>query len=589
MIRMDELNKIRKAFYAEGFSVNEISKKFKRSWSTINTIIKTPRDVLENPDRKERNREPTVGTQEVIDAINDYLDKEVLFSAKRKQRYRSNVIFKELRGNGIYKGSKRRLQELVKEARRNRGQIEPKSFLPLEFELGSALQVDHGEVDCIISDCRMMCYLFVGSIPGTTLRYCQLFGTKAQEAWGEFHERCFSFFKGIFLRVIYDNDSVLIKDCSKGQHVETSFSLALCEHYGFAAVYCNPASGNEKGSVENAVGFCRRNYLPGCSIHESFDIVNQYLEQQCLNEIANAAPARNGDSAQAILAKVKINLKPLLPVRKWVQRDSRLVHRYQMVEVYDHFYSVPENFIGKYVRVAISAFKITIHSKDELIYEHVRIFAKGVDSLVLDHYLDQLRKKPGALWDCKATKGLLNDIALESIWERLLERHPFRKAQKDFIDILYLRKKYEENHWQAGINKALDCGAYDPTAIESIIKMLLTPSSKCNEIATQEQFLSRNLNVPKWECKLAGYGTLSKETALKETSYPKDKIVPMFHNTEFSKHGNAMQGKWNGTIADHIMDEDIIRKAGAHMTNNEEKILEEFVSPEFISKSKITK
>jgi len=554
---MDELNKIRKAFYSEGFSINEISKKFKRSWSTINTIIKTPRDVLENPDRKERNRESTVGTQEVIDAINGYLDKEVRLGVKRKQRYRSNVIFKELREKGIYKGSKRRLQELVKEARKNRGQIEPKSFLPLEFELGSALQVDHGEVDCIISDCRMICYLFVGSIPGTKLRYCQLFGTKAQEAWGEFHERCFRFYKGIFSRLIYDNDSVLIKDSSKGQHIETSFSLALCEHYGFTRVFCNPASGNEKGSVENAVGFCRRNYFPGCPTYDNFDITNEHLEQQCLNEIANATLARNGDSAQTILAEVEINLKPLLPARRWVQRDSRLVNRYQMVEVYDHFYSVPEKFVDKLVRVAISAFNITIYNRDELIYEHARIFAHGVDSLVLDHYLDQLRKKPGALWDCKATKGLLDDKALDAIWERLLERNSFRRAQKDFIEVLYLRKKYQENHWQAGINKALNCGAYDPAAIESIIKMLLAPDGKCNEIATQERFTSRNLNVPKWECKLTGYGTLSKEAVSKEISHPNDKVVPIFHNVEFSKHGNAMQGKWNGTIADNIMDEEI--------------------------------
>ena len=107
-----------------------------------------------------------------------------------------------------------------------------------------------------------------------------------------------------------------------------------------------------------------------------------------------------------------------------MQRDSRFVNRYQMVEVYDHFYSVPEKFVNRYVRVAISAFTITIYNKDELIYEHVRMFTPGMDSLVLDHYLDQLRKKPGALWDCKVTKGLLDDIALEAIWERLIEAQP---------------------------------------------------------------------------------------------------------------------------------------------------------------------
>ena len=117
-------------------------------------------------------------------------------------------------------------------------------------------------------------------------------------------------------------------------------------------------------------------------------------------------------------------------------------------EVYDHFYSVPEKFVDKYVRVAISALTITIYNKDELIYEHARMFTPGVDSLILDHYLDQLRKKPGALWDCKVTKGLLDDIALEAIWERLNTRNQIREARKNFIEILYLKKKYEENAWK---------------------------------------------------------------------------------------------------------------------------------------------
>ena len=32
-------------------------------------------------------------------------------------------------------------------------------------------------------------------------------------------------------------------------------------HYGFEARFCNPNSGNEKGNVENKVGFIRRNYM----------------------------------------------------------------------------------------------------------------------------------------------------------------------------------------------------------------------------------------------------------------------------------------------------------------------------------------
>jgi transposase len=557
-MRMDEVNKIRKAHSIDGLSVNEIAQKFKRSWATVNDLVKKSQEEIDSRNTPERKRESIVATQEVKNAIIGYLEKEIRLSVKKKQRYRANVIFKELTEKGLYNGSQRHMQELVKEARESFGQVERKSYLPLEFPLGSTLQIDHGEVDCVVADYRSICYLFVASVPGTTLRYCQLFGTKAQEAWGEFHERCFLFFKGIFSQITYDNDTVLIKDASKGQHIETSFSLALCEHYGFQSIYCNPASGNEKGSVENGVGFCRRNYLPGCPSYSSFDLANKYLEQRCLDEIAKNISSRSGENTHEILEEVRMNLRPLLPIRKWRQRDSRHVNCYQLVEIYKHFYSVPEKFVNSHVRVAIGAFNIEIYNKEELIHEHPRMFVPGSDSLLLDHYLDQLRKKPGALWNCKATKELLDDKALEEIWKRLIERNELRKAQKDFIEILYLKKKYGEKDWKAAIEKTFECGAYDPTAIESIIRMLIMPIQN-NEKAVLERL--SHITIPNWECNLSEYAALSKENICNKRISDDPKETPQKnYATGFSRHGNAMFGEWNGPILDQIMDEYLLEK-----------------------------
>jgi transposase len=579
MMRMDEVNKIRKAYCIDGLSINEIAQKFKRSWATINEIVKKSQEEIENRNKPERKRESIVATQEVRDAIMGYLEKEIKLGVKKKQRYRANVIFKELTEKGLYNGSQRHMQELVKEARESFGQMELESYLPLEFSLGSNLQMDHGEVDCLISDYRSICYLFVASVPGTTLRYCQLFGTKAQEAWGEFHERCFLFFKGIFAQLTYDNDTVLIKGVGKGRHIETSFSLALCEHYGFRSVYCNPASGNEKGSVENAVGYCRRNYLPGCPSYSSFDLANKYLEQQRLDEISINNSSRRGENTHEILEEVRKNLRPLLPIRKWRQRDSRHVNRYQLVEVYDHFYSVPEKFVNSYVRVAIGAFNIEIYNKEELIHEHHRMFIPGADSLFLDHYIDQLRKKPGALWDCKATKGILDDRALEEIWERLVERYELRKAQKDFIEVLYLKKKYGEKDWRVAIEKIFECGVYDPAAIESIIRMQINPIQN-NEKAVLERL--GHITIPNWECNLSEYAILSKGDIDKERisdrfNDPKETLQKNY-GLGISKHGNAMYGEWNGPILDQIMDEYLFEKKTMRRDSTPSSVHDEYDS-----------
>jgi hypothetical protein len=256
-----------------------------------------------------------------------------------------------------------------------------------------------------------------------------------------------------------------------------------------------------------------------------------------------------------------------------------------MVEVYDHFYSVPEKFVGSHVRVAIGAFNIAIYKKEELIQEHVRIFTPGVDSLLLEHYLDQLRRKPGALWDSKVTKDLLDDKALEAIWKRLFMRNPLREARKDFIEILYLKKKYKKDEWKAGINKALECGAYDPTAIESIIKMLITPSNSCDEKATQEKL--NHIAIPRWECNLSEYAMLSKESVSNDRSHLKATCVPKTFEADASRHGNAMLGSWNAPMADQIMDEYFLEKKNeqhamqkqfAHAAPNGQSNLLEYVT-----------
>ena len=48
----------------------------------------------------------------------------------------------------------------------------------------------------------------------------------------------------------------------------------LAAHYGFEPVFCNPASGNEKGLVENLVGYIRRNVCVPLPRVKSLDELN---------------------------------------------------------------------------------------------------------------------------------------------------------------------------------------------------------------------------------------------------------------------------------------------------------------------------
>lgn len=507
MIRMNEFNKIRKAYFQEGLSINEIAHKFKRSWETINSTVNKSRDELE--ERGDRpGKVSKVATETVENAILAFFDEEVKLRVKKKQRYTARKIFNELKAKGLYDGSERTMQLLVKRLRFQHACAKQESYLPLEFELGSALQIDHGEVDCIIAAVRAIRYLFVASVPGEALRYCQLFPVKSREAWGEFHERAFRFYGGISLVMVYDNDTVLIKGVNGVNHMQTEFSLHLEEHYGFESHFCNLASGNEKGAVENGVGYCRRNYLPGCPSFEDFTEANSYLEEKCTENITNGVHYRRGESLADTMTALAKSLKPLLPSRNWKRRDKRLVNSFQQVEIENHFYSVPENFIGSSVRVGIGVFFVDIMHDEKRIIQHPRKFEKGEDSLLLDHYLDQLQKKPGAFWDCKATKNLVLEGDLKVICQELEARYAPRQAQQEFIKILSLKRHFDHTMWANAIKKAIDCQSFESAAVESILRMLTTSPQLGHEAEIRSKL--SHLPIPVIEFDLESYALLAE-------------------------------------------------------------------------------
>lgn len=468
---MDETNKIRKAYFSEGKTRNEIAKEFNRSWNTIDNIITLPREQL--PMRGKRaGRAKTVATAEVICAVESILDKQDFLHVKKKQRYTAAFIFKELFRQGIYNGTERSMRTIVKEIRKQRKTEKQQSFLPLSFAPGSSIQIDHGEADCVIEDHRITGYIFVGSLPGLAIRYCQMYPVKSQEAWGEFHERVFRFFNGVFSTVTYDNDSVLVKEVLGDERRQTNFSLGLEEHYLFDSVFCNRGKGHEKGAVENAVGFCRRNYLAGLPEYETWPELNADLENRCRESIENGRHYRTDVSLKELVNEAAKNLFALPPEKRWVKWAVGKVNSYQVVIYDNHWHSVPERFVGANVELAVGVFIIDIYHENQLIGSHNRKYVKGEDSLHLDHYLDQLSRKPGALWDCAAVQKHGFESDLMALWNRLYSRMAKRQANQEFIQILLLRRKYCRDDYMTAVRLALAYGAVEYEAVLNILHQL---------------------------------------------------------------------------------------------------------------------
>ena len=231
------------------------------------------------------------------------------------------------------------VRRLVKELREK----EQEAFVPLAFPPGDALQIDWGEATCggwvvqkttVNLFCARLCY----SGAPMVLAYRR----QHEESFLEVLVQVFQYFGGVPKQVIFDNGKVAVKD-GFGAHVRKQAGYAaLSAHYGFEAVFCNPASGNEKGLVEGLVGYIRRNVCVPIPKTETMDTLNRMLLEKCsesyLFHQIRGKPASVGE----MLVQEQGELYPLpgYPFDP-CKRTSGRVDRFCTVRFDTNNYSVP--------------------------------------------------------------------------------------------------------------------------------------------------------------------------------------------------------------------------------------------------------
>ena len=92
------------------------------------------------------------------------------------------------------------------------------------------------------------------------------------------HDRAFAFFKGACTRGIYDNMKTAVEAIFVGK--ERAYNrrfLQMCGHYLVEPVACTPASGWEKGQVENQVGLVRERFFSPRLRVKSYEELNAWL------------------------------------------------------------------------------------------------------------------------------------------------------------------------------------------------------------------------------------------------------------------------------------------------------------------------
>lgn len=395
--------------------------------------------------------------------------------APRKQRHTAHRIWARLRKErpeiAVAECTVRRY---VREKKRALGWAGGETFVPQSYHWGSEGQVDWYEAWAELGGQQRPVYIFCMRSMASGGSFHRAYPHASQQAFLEAHELAFQHFGGVFRVLRFDNLKSAVKKILRGhQREETSRFIAFRSHWGFQSEFCNPARGNEKGGVEEEGGYFRRNHLVPLPAAGDLEHLNELLLAACQEEEQRVIAGRS----QTIGAAMAVEREHLLPLAAegfdlaavsfpWVNSSG-------CVKVLTNFYSAPLP-VGTRAEAKVHAAYVEIWHEGRCVARHERCFGRQQKVLNLEHYLDVLVKKPGALAGSTPleqwrAQGRWPE-SFDQFWAHLQQRRGKTDGTRAMIEVLLLGREHGYDRLRQAVEQALAAGGSDV----GLIRYLLT-------------------------------------------------------------------------------------------------------------------
>lgn len=282
---LDTVNDIR-SMDAAGRSRSEIARMLHVSRNTVAKYADMEDMSPAAPMPRRRGRPALEGNEEWVAGV-----LEADLGAPRKQRHTARRIYDRLVAERGYGGSYSTVQRFVRELRLARAAAGGEGYLELEWAPGTC-QVDFGNFRAAVGGRTLDLKLLVATLPHSNDRQCVALMSQRSECLCAGLLEIFRRWGRAPAAMVLDNATEAGR-MVRGEVTESRLFSQFRAHYRFESRYCNPYSGNEKGSVENAVGFLRRNLLVPVPAFGALPELNAFLAEGCARVNA-AARCRDG-------------------------------------------------------------------------------------------------------------------------------------------------------------------------------------------------------------------------------------------------------------------------------------------------------
>jgi transposase len=379
--------------------------------------------------------------------------------------YSGQQIFQLLREQG-FSGGKTIVTDYVCKVRpRQRA-----AFLKLSFAAGECAQVDWGEYGTVgVGSTRRRLSFFVMVLCYSRMMYLEFTLSQSMEHFLAAHEHAFAAFHGCPARIMIDNLKTGVLEHVHGcAPVFNPRYLDFARHCGFDISACNVAKGNEKGRVENGVGYIKKNFLNGLDLSD-FNAVNP-AARLWLDTVANVRVHRETHQRPVDMFEVeKAHLRSTHRASYDMGRiESLRVSKQFRIRLDTNHYSVPSRYVG--VRVTLKAYpeRVCIYYQDQLIARHVRSYDRHKDIEDPEHPKELVGQRRNA----REQRVMLRFLGLSAMAQQYVDglEQKSLNTRRHLAKIIALAEIYGDQATARAIEDGLAFQAFSSDYIANILE-----------------------------------------------------------------------------------------------------------------------
>jgi transposase len=410
-----------------------------------------------------------------------------------KYPYSAAQVFQRLREQGFDGG-----YSIVKAYVRTMRPKRQPAFLKLAFAPGECAQADWGSFGSVrVGQTSRRLSFFVMVLCYSRLMYVEFTLSQTMEHFLACHQHAFEVFGGVPHSVMVDNlkSAVLKRTLGEAPVLNPKYA-AFSEHYGFRIVPCNVGKGNEKGRVENGVGYIKKNFLAGLDLAD-FSVLAPAVKHW----LATVANVRlHGETRKQPLElwqseKPYLSLLPLHPFDIATVAQVRASRQFR-ITLDTNRYSVPAHLAGQALTLKTYPDRLCLYHQNQLVARHARSYDRHGDFEDPDHPKPLLEQRKKARDHKLFMRFLALSPQAEAYYRQLEQRrlNPHHHVRK----IVALSDIYGQEAVARAMADALEYQAFAADYIANLLEQRarFTPQASPLHLTRREDLLDLHLQPP---------------------------------------------------------------------------------------------